>query len=138
MAGALLTSIDALESQLALFREIGAVTREQMECLEAGDFGGVVARLRHRHSLLDRLARLVELPPAPCLSEDAAGIPEANEEIGRLLAEIRSFDKEAKRRIEESQRRVGDSLEEIHRGRKALAGYRQELRATAQVIDLTP
>lgn len=131
-------SLDNLESQLTLFREIGAVTREQMACLERGDHEGVVARLRHRHTLLDRLAQVAGLPPALSDGDGRAGVPGAGEEITRLLADIRSLDEESTRRMEESQRRVRDSLDEIHRGRKALAGYRQELRATAQVIDLTP
>jgi hypothetical protein len=86
------TSIDVLEDQLALFREVEAVTREQFACLERGDYAEVVIHLRRRHALLDRLERLVAAPPPPARDEDMIRSSAMNDEIGRLLTGIISSD----------------------------------------------
>jgi hypothetical protein len=135
MTIALQTSIDSLESQLALLREVDAVTREQFACLEGGDYEGVVMHLRRRHTLLDRLAQLAAAPSAPA-EDETRNVN--NEEIGRLVREILSFDEQARRRIEERQRTVQSSLDEVRRGRSALAGYRGGQEVVPQIIDLTP
>ena len=135
MTIAIQTSIDSLESQLTLLREVDAVTREQFACLEGGDYEGVVMHLRRRHTLLDRLAQLAAAPSAPA-EDETRNVN--NEEIGRLVREILSFDEQARRRIEERQRTVQSSLDEVRRGRSALAGYRGGQEVVPPSIALTP
>lgn len=132
------TDLDSLETQLALFREVEAVTREQLACLERGEYAEVVTRLRRRHALLDRLERLVAPPSAPAREEEMIRASAMNDEIGRLLRGIISSDELARDRLEERRRTVEASLDEIRRGRSALAGYRHERVVAPQIIDVTP